>query len=452
MVDVSVIGGGLAGSEAAWQLANAGMRVRLYEMRPDKQTGAHETGQLAELICSNSLGSNLLNRASGLLKEEMRRLGSLIVECAEATALPAGGALAVDRDQFSKLVTEKIAAHPSITLIHQEVTQIPKEPAVIATGPLTSPAFSTALSTLTGRDFLFFFDAIAPILTLESIDMQTAFRASRYDWENLTEGDYINCPFTREEYYHFVDELLHAERIRLSAFDRETENGVTAGKGAFFEGCLPVEVLAARDPDALSFGPMRPVGLRDPRSGKRPYAILQLRQDNFANTLYNMVGFQTNLTFPEQKRVFSKIPGLENAEFMRYGQMHRNTFVYSPALLESTLQFKQNPSLFFAGQIIGVEGYMGNAASGLIAGINLSRHLMGEPLLDLPLTTMTGALLHYISQSRGDDFQPMKANFGILPPLSDPPRGKKDRGTAYTYRALEDLNRYLSSMNLENTA
>lgn len=448
--EVSVIGGGLAGSEAAWQLANAGVRVLLYEMRPEKQTGAHETDQLAELICSNSLGSNLLNRASGLLKEEMRRLGSLIVECAEATALPAGGALAVDRNQFSGLITQRISAHPNIQLVRQEVTQIPTGPAIIATGPLTSPAFSEALADLTGRDFLFFFDAIAPIITLESIDMHSAFRASRYEWDNLEAGDYINCPFTREEYYCFVDELVRAERIHLTSVDREAENGVTAGKGSFFEGCLPVEVLAARDADALSFGPMRPVGLRDPRTGKRPYAILQLRQDNLANTLYNLVGFQTNLTYSEQKRVFSMIPGLENAEFVRYGQMHRNTFIYSPALLESTLQFKRRPDLFFAGQIVGVEGYMGNAASGLIAGINIARSLKGKPLLELPVSTMTGALLQYISHAQESDFQPMKANFGILPPLFDPPRGKKERGAAYTSRALEDLENYLLRMNLEN--
>lgn len=447
--EVKVIGGGLAGSEAAWQLASAGVQVLLYEMRPEKQTGAHETDQLAELICSNSLGSNLLNRASGLLKEEMRRMGSLIVECAEATALPAGGALAVDRDQFSSLITQKISAHPNIRLIRQEATQIPEGPAVIATGPLTSAAFSQALADLTGRDFLFFFDAIAPIITLESIDMQTAFRASRYDWDHLETGDYINCPFTREEYYRFVDELVSAERIRLSSFDRVAEEGVIAGKGSFFEGCLPVEVLAAREADALSFGPMRPVGLRDPRTGKRPYAILQLRQDNLANTLYNLVGFQTNLTFSEQKRVFSMIPGLENAEFVRFGQMHRNTFIYSPALLESTLQFKQRPDLFFAGQIVGVEGYMGNAASGLVAGINLARYLTGKPLLELPASTMTGALLQYISRAQESDFQPMKANFGLLPPLSDLPRGKKERGAAYTNRALEDLEHYLLTMNLE---
>ena len=447
----SVIGGGLAGTEAAWQLANAGIHVSLYEMRPEKQTGAHETDQLAELICSNSLGSNLPNHANGLLKEEMRFLGSLIIECAEASRLPAGTALAVDRDQFSKRVTQKITSHPNIQLIRKEVTHLPSGPAIIATGPLTSPAFSAELEKLTGRGFLFFFDAIAPIITLDSVDMSIAFRASRYDWENDSGSDYLNCPFTREEYYGFVDALVQAERIKLASFDRAAENGVKAGKGSFFEGCLPVEVLAARDPDALSFGPLRPVGLRDPHTGKRPYAALQLRQDNLANSLYNLVGFQTNLTFAEQKRVFRTIPGLGNAEFVRFGQMHRNTFIFSPALLHETLQFKAMSDLFFAGQIVGVEGYMGNAASGLIAGLNLARYMKGQPLIELPPTTMTGSLLKYITHADESDFQPMKANFGILPPLADPPHNRKERGAAYTQRALKDLAEYIHALGMEKS-
>ena len=448
MSEVSVIGGGLAGSEAAWQLANAGNQVSLYEMRPVLGTGAHETDQLAELICSNSLGSNLTNRASGLLKEEMRRLNSLIVECAEATALPAGGALAVDRAGFSTLVTQKIAAHPNIQVVRQEAKEIPMGAAVIATGPLTSEAFSTALAKLTGRDFLFFFDAIAPIVTLESIDMKVAFRSSRYEFENEIGGDYINCPFDRDQYTAFVRELCQAERIKLRSFDELNAAGTKAGRGAFFEGCLPVEVLAGRDEDALAFGPMRPVGLRDPNTGRRPHAVIQLRQDNLANTLYNMVGFQTNLTFTEQKRVFQMVPGLEHAEFVRYGQMHRNTFIFSPALLDATLQFRGRKNLFFAGQIVGVEGYMGNAASGLVAGLNLARSLKGEPLLEFPASCMTGALLGYISHAPAEDFQPMKANFGILPPLQNPPRSKKERGSAYAERALADLESYCESMML----
>lgn len=448
MVEVTVVGGGLAGSEAAWQLANAGFRVLLYEMRPEVATGAHETDQLAELICSNSLGSALTDRSGGLLKEEMRRLNSLIVACAEATALPAGGALAVDRTAFSQLVTQRIEDHPNILLIRQEVKTIPTGPAIIATGPLTSDAFSAALADLTGRDFLFFFDAIAPIVTRESIDMSIAFRSSRYAFENENGGDYINCPFDHEQYYAFVNELAKAQRIKLASFDQLSETGAKTGRGTYFEGCLPVEALAGRDEDALAFGPMRPVGLRDPNTARRPHAVIQLRQDNLANTLYNLVGFQTNLTFPEQKRVFHLIPGLENAEFVRYGQMHRNTFIYSPALLEATLQFKLRSDLFFAGQIVGVEGYMGNAATGLIAGVNLARSLQNEPLLYFPETTMTGALLHYISHATSEDFQPMKSNFGILPPLPNPPKSKRERGAAHAKRALQDLEDYCTTMRV----
>ncbi len=442
---LTIIGGGLAGSEAAWQAAQQGIQVRLYEMRPTTSTGAHQTADLAELVCSNSLGSNLPDRASGVLKNELRRLGSMLLECAESAALPAGGALAVDRTQFSRLVTERIDNHPNIEVIRQEVTEIPTTPTIIASGPLTSPALSQALAALSGEEHLYFFDAIAPIVTAESINMDIAFRASRYGTGEQEEGDYINCPFTKEEYYAFVEALLSAERIPLRTFEEAIRQGVKAGH--FFEGCLPVEIIAERGRDALAFGPMRPVGLIDPRTGKRPWAVVQLRQDNLAGSLYNLVGFQTNLTYPEQKRVFRMIPGLENAEFVRYGQMHRNTFLASPKLLRPTLQFIHRDDLFFAGQITGVEGYMGNIATGLLAGMNAARLLQGIPLLTLPVTTMLGALCHYITHADLKNFQPMKANFGILPPLENAERlGKRERAKAYADRALADLETYLSTL------
>jgi methylenetetrahydrofolate--tRNA-(uracil-5-)-methyltransferase len=434
---LTIIGGGLAGSEAAWQAAQRGIQVTLYEMRPRRTTGAHLTDQLGELICSNSLGSNQPDRASGVLKEELRLLHSLILECAEASTIPAGGALAVDRDAFASKITQKIIAHPNINLIRQECTAIPAEPAIIASGPLTSPALSQAIAALTGQESLFFFDAIAPIVSLDSIDLSVAFRASRYEFADEPEaGDYINCPFDEAQFDTFVNELVHAERIHLESFEGLTTQEKNAGHKLFFEGCLPVEVLADRNPQSLAFGPMRPVGLRDPHTGRRPHSVLQLRQDNLANTLYNLVGFQTNLTFGEQKRVFHLIPGLEHAEFVRYGQMHRNTFLFSPTLLDETLQFKTRPDLFFAGQIVGVEGYIGNVATGLVAGINAANYLHGEPLFTFPQETMTGALLHYITHASPADFQPMKANFGILPKLSRIPRSKKERALLYAGRAL----------------
>src|SRR5687767_10771885 len=356
MTDLLVIGGGLAGSEAAFQAAQRGLRVRLFEMRPSLQTGAHQTLDLAELVCSNSLGSNLPDRASGVLKNEMRMLGSLLLECAEAASLPAGGALAVDRELFARLATERIGSHPNIEILREEVKEIPNAPAIIASGPLTSPALSHSIAALSGEEHLFFFDAISPIIDADTINMEIAFRASRYGTGEQDEGDYINCPLNREEYYAFVEALLSAQRIELRSFEDAIKSGVRAGH--FFEGCLPVEIIAERGVDSLAFGPMRPVGLRDPRTGRRPYAVVQLRQDNLAGSLYNLVGFQTNLKFPEQKRVFRLIPGLENAEFMRYGQMHRNTFVASPKLLRPTLQDMQRDDLFFAGQITGVEGYI----------------------------------------------------------------------------------------------
>src|SRR5688572_19421797 len=446
MTDLTVIGGGLAGSEAALQAAQRGLKVRLFEMRPTLQTGAHQTHDLAELVCSNSLGSNLPDRASGLLKNEMRMLGCLLLECAEAASLPAGGALAVDRELFARLVTKRIEDHPNIEIIREEIKQIPDSPTIIASGPLTSPALSNSIAALSSEEHLFFFDAIAPIVHAESINMDIAFRASRYDKGEQDEGDYINCPFTKEEYYTFVEALLQAQRIVLRSFEDAIKSGVKAGH--FFEGCLPVEIIAERGIDSLAFGPMRPVGLRDARTGKRPHAVVQLRQDNLAGSLYNLVGFQTNLKFPEQKRVLRLIPGLENAEFLRYGQMHRNTFIASPKLLRPTLQHRHRPDLLFAGQITGVEGYMGNIATGLLAGINAARlHQQQEPIT-LPQTTMLGALCHYVTHADLKDFQPMKANFGIFSPLGSKVP-KRERGRAYAERALADLeSMILDSSNL----
>jgi methylenetetrahydrofolate--tRNA-(uracil-5-)-methyltransferase len=438
MTDLIVIGGGLAGSEAAWQAAQRGLKVFLYEMRPKLQTGAHETQDLAELVCSNSLGSNLPDRASGLLKNEARMMGSMLLDAAASAALPAGGALAVDRELFARLVTERILNHPNIQLVREEVREIPAAPTIIASGPLTSPALSQSIAKLGSEEHLYFFDAIAPVIHADSINMEVAFRASRYGTGDQEEGDYINCPFTKEEYLAFVNELLSAGRIELHSFEEAIRSGVKAGH--FFEGCLPVEIIAERGVDSLAFGPMRPVGIRDPRTGRRPFAVVQLRQDNLAGSLYNLVGFQTNLKFPEQKRVLRMIPGLENAEFMRYGQMHRNTFIASPKLLRPTLQHIERNDLFFAGQITGVEGYMGNIATGLLAGINAARLLHHESLLTLPQTTMLGSLCHYITHADLKDFQPMKANFGILPALEAGSKiGKRDRGKAYAERALEDL-------------
>ena len=448
---LTIIGGGLAGSEAAWQVAQAGILVKLYEMRPEITTGAHQTSNLAELICSNSLGSNLPDRASGVLKTELRRLGSMLLECAEATSLPAGAALAVDRNLFARTVTERIQNHPLIEIIREEVKTIPDSPTIIASGPLTSPDLSKVLAELSGEEHLYFFDAIAPIVNYDSINMEIAFRASRYGKGEQDEGDYINCPFTKEEYEAFVNALLEAERIELRSFEDAIHEGVKAGTHHFFEGCLPVEIIAERGHDSLAFGPMRPVGLTDPRTGRRPHAVVQLRQDNLAGNLYNLVGFQTNLRYPEQRRVLRMIPGLENAEFERYGQMHRNTFLASPKLLRPTLQHKKRDDLFFAGQITGVEGYMGNIATGLLAGINAARQIKEQPLLTLPETTMLGALCHYVTHADMADFQPMKANFGILPPLeyTGKKMGKRERGQAHAARAISDLELYLSPQKIK---
>ncbi len=431
--EIIIVGGGLAGTEAAWQAAEAGVDVRLYEMRPRVQTPAHETSWLAELVCSNSLGSDRPYKAPGLLKAELRGLGSLILACATETAVPAGSSLAVDREAFAQMVTERIAAHPRITLIEEEVTAIPPTPAIIASGPLTSPTLAADIGRLTGEEYLYFYDAVSPIVQAETIDMSIAFRQSRYDKGEQEEGDYINCPMTREEYETFVEALLSAETITLKQFEREDPH--------FFEGCMPVEALANRGRDALAFGPMRPVGLIDPRTGRRPYAVVQLRQDNLVGTLYNIVGFQTNLRWPEQKRVLRLIPGLANAEFARYGMMHRNTYINSPAMLQPTMQYRNRADLFFAGQIVGVEGYVGNAGTGLLAGINAARFLQGRHPIIMPPATMLGALCHYVTHAAARDFQPMKANFGILPSL--PPRpGKEERGRHYSERALTALRRF----------
>ncbi len=444
MKDLTIIGGGLAGSEAAWQAADRGIHVYLYEMRPSMTTGAHLTPNLGELVCSNSLGSDLPDRASGVLKAELRRLGSMLLECAYKTALPAGSALAVDRDAFAHLITTRISNHPKIQVVREEVTDLPHAPTIVASGPLTSPSLSNAIAALSGQEHLYFFDAIAPIVSLESINMEIAFRASRYERGEQAEGDYINCPMNRDEYDAFVDALLSAERIKLESFEQELEQGVRAGWHQFFEGCLPVEILAGRGYESLAFGPMRPVGLTDPRTGRRPHAVVQLRQDNLAGTLFNMVGFQTNLKFPEQKRVFRTIPGLEKAEFVRYGQMHRNTFIDAPTLLHPTLQFRGRDNLFFAGQITGVESYMGNIATGLLAGWNAARLIHGQTPLALPTTTILGSLCHYVTHASPADFQPMKANFGIVPPLNTSKRlNKRKRAAAYAKRALGDLETFL---------
>ncbi|GIK43616.1 MAG: methylenetetrahydrofolate--tRNA-(uracil-5-)-methyltransferase TrmFO [Chloroflexota bacterium] len=429
--ELTIIGGGLAGTEAAWQAAQRGITVSLYEMRPLRQTPAHVSDRLAELVCSNSLGSDLPDRAPGLLKAEIRQLDSLIMQAADEAAVPAGGALAVDREKFAEAVTRRIESHPLIELRREEVTHIPVTPAIIATGPLTSDALAKEIAALSGKEYLYFYDAVSPIVEVDSINMEVAFRASRYGRGEQEEGDYINCPLDEADYNRLVQALRTAEQIELKQFEQEDEH--------FFEMCLPVEEIARRGDQALAFGPMRPVGLTDPRTGRRPYAVLQLRQDNLAGTLYNMVGFQTNLKWGEQQRVFRMIPGLERAEFMRYGMMHRNTYLNSPTLLLPTLQFRTRPNLFFAGQITGVEGYVGNAATGLLAGLNAARLLRGQSPLTLPPTTMLGALCHYVTHAEPKDFQPMKANFGLMPPLERKIRSKQARYQAYAERALRDL-------------
>ena len=443
---VTVVGAGLAGSEAAWQIAERAIPVRLVEMRPQVGTGAHQTGDFAELVCSNSLGSQLPDRASGILLDELRRMGSLLVACAQATAVPAGGALAVDRQAFARAVTERLLAHPLVEVERAEMREIPTGVAVMASGPLTSPALSEALARLAGTAHLYFYDAISPIVEADSLDASVVFRASRYARGEAEDGDYLNAPMTREEYLAFVGALRGAERIPLREFESDIRQGVRAGPDRFFEGCLPVEVIAERGEMALAFGPLRPVGLPDPRTGRRPYAVVQLRQDNLAASLYNLVGFQTNLTYAEQARVFRMIPGLAQARFVRYGQMHRNTFLNSPELLAPTLQWRGRDELLFAGQITGVEGYLGNIATGLLAGLNAVRRHRGEELLELPRETMLGALCHYICHAEPKAFQPMKANFGLLPPLPEPRvRDRRARQRLYAERSQGALSELLVS-------
>lgn len=451
MDELIIVGGGLAGCEAAWQAAQRGIRVALYEMRPAVQTGAHRTDHLAELVCSNSLGSNQLDRPSGLLKEELRQLGSLLVECAERSAIPAGGALAVDRGLFATAVEEAISNHPNIRIAREEVHSIPNQPAIIASGPLTASDLAKSIQALTGQDHLFFYDAIAPVVIADSINMNVAFRGSRYEGGNGETGDYINCPMDERQYDAFVSALLSAERIPLREFEAAIPGGVRAGLQRYFEGCLPIEVLAERGTESLAFGPMRPIGLRTPRKpARRIFAVLQLRQDDLAGTLYNLVGCQTNLLYSEQRRVFRMVPGLENAEFARYGQMHRNTFIAAPQLLQPTLQVREYPDLFFAGQLTGVEGYMGNIATGLLAGVNAARFLQGLPTLALPETTMLGALCHYITHAGLETFQPMKANYGILPPLEKPKPGKHERAMQFADQSLQAVATLLPRIHPSN--
>jgi len=428
MKEINVIGAGLAGSEAAWQAAQAGVAVNLYEMRPKKSTEAHHTNNFAELVCTNSLRGNNLTNAVGVLKEEMRRLDSVIITSADKTAVPAGGALAVDRDDFSELVTKRVKEHPLVTVIEEEITEIPEGITVIATGPLTSERLSKAIQAFNGSEGFYFYDAAAPIVDKSTINMDKVYLKSRYD---KGEAAYLNCPMNEEEFYAFREALVNAEVAPLKEFEKEK----------FFEGCMPIEVMAGRGPKTMLFGPMKPVGLEDPKTGKRPYAVIQLRQDNAAASLYNIVGFQTHLKWGEQKRVFRMIPGLEEAEFVRYGVMHRNSFMNSPELLQQTYQSKKREDLFFAGQMTGVEGYVESAASRLMAGINAAKLAKGEAPIIMPQETTIGSMAYYITHAEGKHFQPMNANFGLLPELPERIRDKKSRYEALANRALAALEK-----------
>lgn len=432
MKKVIIVGAGMAGSEAAWQVAQRGIKVDLYEMRPEKSTPAHKTEKLAELVCSNSLRGAGLENAVGLLKEEMRQLNSIIMESADINRVPAGGALAVDREGFSQYITDKVKNHPNVTVINKEIETIPQEDdaiTIIASGPLTSEVLAKSIGELTGQDYFYFYDAAAPLISKESIDMSKAYRASRY---GKGTADYINCPMDKEEYEKFWQELTTAELAPIKEFE----------KAKFFEGCMPVEEMARRGIDTLLYGPLKPVGLEDPKTGKRPYAVVQLRQDNAADSLYNIVGFQTHLKWPEQKRVFGLIPGLENAEFVRYGVMHRNTFINSPELLRPTLQYKDRDDLLFAGQMTGVEGYIESAASGLVAGVNAAYLAKGENPVIFPEQTAHGSMCKYITSAVAKHFQPMNANFGLMPPLEERIRDKKLKKQKIAERALEFLAKF----------
>jgi len=434
MERVQIIGGGLAGCEAAWQLARHGVDVDLFEMRPVRGTEAHHTGKLAELVCSNSFRNESLETAIGLLKEELRRLGSLVIRVADGCRVPAGSALAVDREQFAEAVTREIEGSPHVRVLREEVTRVPEGVCIVATGPLTSQSLSQSLQQQLGMRHLYFYDAIAPIIAAESIDMEIAYKASRYGKGG---EDYINCPLNREQYYAFVRAVQGAEKVATKDFER----------CVYFEGCMPIEEMARRGPDTLAFGPMRPVGLLDPRTGRRPHAVVQLRQDDSDGRLFNMVGFQTKMKYPEQRRVFRMIPGLENAEFVRLGSLHRNTFVNSPAVLLPTLQVLSCRRLFVAGQLVGVEGYVESAATGLHAGLNSLRMVSGQPLLVPPRTTSLGSLLAYVTQRGKRDFQPMNANYGLFPPLATQRRGREKKA-ALAERALQDLEGWMRIMGL----
>ena len=427
---VIIIGAGLAGSEAAWQLAKRGVKVDLYEMRPKKMTPAHKTENFAELVCSNSLRANNITNAVGLLKEEMRRLDSLIIKCADATQVPAGGALAVDRDKFSQMITETIKTHPNINVIEEELLTIPKGdyPVIVATGPLTSDSLSKDIRNYTKQDGLYFYDAAAPIIEKDSIDMEKVYLKSRYD---KGEAAYLNCPMTKEEFTNFYNELITAEAAPLKEFEKEI----------YFEGCMPFEEMAKRGEKTLLFGPMKPVGLEDPKTDKRPYAVVQLRQDNSEGTLYNIVGFQTHLKWGEQKRIINMIPGLENANVVRYGVMHRNTYLNSPQLLEKTYKLKEENNIYFAGQMTGVEGYVESAASGIVAALNALFNQEGKKII-FPTETMIGAMANYIVDSTSKNFQPMNANFGIIKPLPERIKDKKEKYERYANRSLEILENF----------
>ncbi len=437
---ITVVGGGLAGCEAAWHAAEAGCSVRLYEMRPVRPTEAHKTGDLAELVCSNSFRNNSIETAVGLLKEEMRSLGSLVMRVAEATAVPAGAALAVDREGFAAGITAAIEAHPLIEIVREEVEGIPDGPVIIATGPLTSPSLSEVLSKRFGQEHLYFYDAIAPIVTAESVDESVAYRASRYDKGG---ADYYNFPFSEEEYYAFVKAIVEAEKVPTRDFER----------CVYFEGCMPIEEMARRGRDTLAFGPMRPVGLIDPRTGKRPYAVAQARQDDSEGTLYNLVGFQTKMTYPEQRRVFRMVPGLEKASFVRLGSLHRNTFINSPQVLRTTLQLRGDDDVFMAGQLVGVEGYVESAATGILAGLNAARAAVGSELLVPPPTTALGSLLRYITDRGRKEFQPMNANYGLFPALQEEKRSRgRERRKQMGERAQRDAATWVEQSGLERAA
>ena len=427
MTTVKVIGAGLAGTEAAWQLAQRGIQVELYEMKPHKKSPAHHADTFAELVCSNSLRGDKIENAVGLLKEELRRLDSLIIACADATRVEAGGCLAVDRQGFSDLVTEKIRNHPNITVIDGEVTQVPEGPVIIATGPLTSDGLSKAIGEYFGSEYLHFFDAAAPLVTAESVDMDKAWWQSRYDRGT---PDYVNCAMNKEQYEAFIAELISAEEAEVHGFEDKR----------VFEGCMPVEVMARRGQDTLRYGPLKPVGLTDPATGKEPYAVVQLRQDNAAKSVYNLVGFQTHLKFGEQKRVFSMIPALKNAEFVRYGVMHQNTFLQSPKLLDRFYADRRNPLVAFAGQMTGVEGYVESAASGYLASVAMAAKVLGKEIPDFPKETAIGALGLYISDGRIENFQPMNVNFSIIAPLEQRIRKKAEKNLAIANRSLEIID------------